>query len=892
MIWTRLFHRRKRMMDDLDQDIRDYIERETQDNIERGMAPDEARYAALRKFGNVTRIKEEAREVWSFVWLEQLWQDVRFALRTLAKNPGFTAVSMLTLAVGIGTNTAMFSVVNGVLLKPLPYPHPERLVDVSHSAPGIHVPHLGMSASMYFVYRQQNRTFEGIGVYSDDSVSVTGLAEPEHVRALEVTDGLLPILGVRPVLGRLFTRSDDSPGSPETVMLSYDYWQGAFGGDGSTLGKTIIVDSTPREIIGVLPRRFRFLDEPNPALILPIKPDRTQTTLGGFYFRGIAKLKPGITLAEANADVARMQPAVARSFPPPPRFSRQMYESSGIRPDLRPLREEVVGNVGKVLWLLMGGIGLVLLIACANVANLLLVRVEGRRHELAVRSALGASPRRLARQLLVESMALSLPSGGLGLAVAFGGLRILLAMAPSTLPRLAEIGLDSTVLLFALAASLVASILFGSVPILKYAGPGMGSRLRESGRSLSASRERHRVRSVLVIAQVGLAFVLLISSGLMIRTYRALVHVQPGFSAPPEGVQTFSAFISSTEVPKPEQAARIQEQILRKIEAIPGVSSAAISTSVPLDGNLGSEPLFVKDHPELQEKLPPIRWYNFVSPGYFNSVGAPLVAGRDFTWDDIYNKLPIVLISENLAREYWHRAAEAIGKQIRMGATDEWHEVVGVVGDIRDDGMNKPAPVEVHWPLVTTSFQGVPVLCPRGVSFVIRSPRAGSGNFIGEIQRAVWSVDPNLPLADIHTLAYFYRKSMARTSFTLVMLALAGSMALLLGAVGLYGVISSLVAQRTREIGIRVALGARKSDVLRLVVGESMLMALVGVGVGIAGALLLMRFMSGLLYGVQPADPLTFFVVSLVLTFVALLASYIPARRATKVDPMVALRYE
>jgi len=707
-----------------------------------------------------------------------------------------------------------------------------------------------------------------------------------------VTDGLLPILGVRPALGRLFTRSDDSPGSPETVMLSYDYWQGALGGAGSTLGKTIIVDSTPREIIGVLPRHFRFLDEPNPALILPIKPDRTQATLGGFYFRGIARLKPGITLAEANADVARMQPIVARNFPAPPRFSRQMYESSGIRPDLRLLREEVVGNVGKVLWLLMGGIGLVLLIACANVANLLLVRVEGRRQELAVRAALGASPFRITRQLLVESMALALPSGWMGLAVAFGGLRILVAMAPSALPRLAEIGLDSTVLLFALAASLVASVLFGSVPILKYAGAGMGSRLRESGRSLGASRERHRARSMLVIAQVGLAFVLLISSGLMIRSYRALVHAQPGFSAPPAGVQTFSVFISSTEAPNPEQVARIQEQILRKIEAVPGVSSAAISTSFPMDGNLGSEPLFVKDHPELQEKLPPIRWYNFVSPGYFHSVGAPLVAGRDFTWDDIYNKLPIVLLSENLAREYWHRPAEAIGKQIRMGATDEWHEVVGVVGDIHDDGMNKPPPLEVHWPLVTTSFQGVPVLCPRGVSFVIRSPRAGSGNLIGEIQRAVWSVDPNLPLADIRTLAYFYRKSMARTSFTLVMLALAGSMALLLGAIGLYGVISSLVAHRTREIGIRVALGARKSDVVRLVVGESMLMALVGVGVGIAGALLLTRFMAGLLYGVQPADPLTFFVVSLVLTFVALLASYIPARRASKVDPMVALRYE
>ena len=332
-------------------------------------------------------------------------------------------------------------------------------------------------------------------------------------------------------------------------------------------------------------------------------------------------------MAEANADVARMQPIVDSSFPPPPRFSRRMYESARIQPDLRPLRQELVGNVDEVLWLLMGGIGLVLLIACANVANLMLVRMEGRLQESAVRAALGASPFRITRQLLAESVALSLPSGLLGLAVAYGGLRVLLGMAPSTLPRLAEIGVDGTVLIFALGASAAASLLFGSAPILKYAGLRLGTRLRESGRSLSASRNRHRTRSVLVIAQVGLAFVLLMSCGLMIRTYRALVHSQPGFTAPPAEVQTFNVFISSTEVPRPEQVARIQEEILSKLEAIPGVSSAAVSMAVPMDGNLGFEMLFVKDHPESQQKLPPIRWFNFVSPGYFNAIGAPLVAG-------------------------------------------------------------------------------------------------------------------------------------------------------------------------------------------------------------------------------------------------------------------------
>jgi predicted permease len=823
-----------------------------------------------------------------------LWQDIRYGLRQLRRNPAFTAVAVITLALGIGANTAIFSIVNGILLKPLPYPHPDQLVVVSHNAPGIHETDLGMSASMYFVYRDQSRTFQEIGLYGNDSVNVTGLAEPQRVRALEVTDGLLPILGVRPILGRLFTRLDDQPSSPDTVMLTYSYWTSAFGDDRKLIGKTIEVDGTPREIVGVLPQRFRFLDEPNLALILPIKLDRAKTTLGNFG-EGIARLKPGVTLAEASVDVARMLPIVARSFPAPPRFSLEMYESTGLEPNLKPLKQEVIGNVGNVLWLLMGGIGIVLLIACANVANLLLVRAEGRRHEWAIRAALGASPGRIAGQLLLESFTLSILGGALGLAFAYGALQILIATAPSTLPRLDQIGIDGTVLLFVVGVSLLASLLFGSIPVPKYAGAGLGGKLSDAGRSRTATRERHQAQNLLVVVQVALALVLLISSGLMIRTFRVLLHAQPGFAAPPSEVQTFRViFPPGIDVKRPERALRIEQAILQKIRTIPGVASASISDWVPMEmeGRLFRDPVFIRDRTALG-KEPPSHVIEYTSPGTFSTVGVPLIAGRDFTWNDVYNKLLVAIVSENLAREYWRSPSKAIGKQIRMGATDEWHEIVGVVGDVHDDGINMPAPTEVYWPIVSASMWGHPVVdVSDGAAFVIRSARAGSETFMKEAQRAVRLVDPDLPLLDVFTLAHFYRQSMARTSFSLVMLATASGMALLLGAIGLYGVISYSVSQRTHDLGVRMALGAQKGDVLRLVMWQGTTLTLVGVAIGIAVALGVTRFLSSLLYGVKPTDPLTFVAVSLLLTGVALLACWIPARRAANVDPMVALRHE
>ncbi|HEX5413586.1 MAG TPA: ABC transporter permease [Terriglobia bacterium] len=823
-------------------------------------------------------------------FLETIGQDLRYGLRQLRRNPGSTVVAVLTLAVGIGASTAIFSVVDGVLLKPLPYPHPDRLVGVWQTAPGINITDLDASPGTYFIYREQSRTFEDIGIYQGDSVNVTGSAQPEHVQALDVTDGLLPLLGVSPKLGRSFTRADDLPGSPETVMLTYGYWMRKFGGDASVVGKAITLDGKPRQIIGVLPQEFQFLDRPGIALILPLKFDRAKMVLGQFSYQAIARLKPGVTLAQANADVARMIPIMLRSFPPPPGFSLKLFEDSRIGPNVRPLMQDVVGDVGKVLWVLMSGIGLVLLIACANVANLLLVRAEGREQEFSIRAALGASRGRIAAELMIESLVLALAGSLIGLGLAWGALRVLIAMAPTGLPRLNEIGIDGTVVLFALAISVVASLFFGSVPVLKYTGARLVTRLRDGGRSMSQSRERHRARNTLAIAQVALALVLLISSGLMIRTFLPLTRVNPGFTDPAT-LQTLRLGISENDVKDPEQVVHRQEEILRKIEAIPGVSSAAISRSVPMDGNHWSDPVFAKDRTYTSEKLP-LRVFEFVAPGYFTTFGTPFLAGRDFTWSDLYDRHPVAIVSETLAREYWHDPSSALDKQIRVSTKDDWREVVGVVEDVRDEGIDKDATSLVYWPLLMDHFEGDEVSVRRDVAVSIRSPRAGSQSLIGEIRRAVWSVDSNLPLAEVHTLEYYCQRSIARTSFTLVMLGLAGSMALLLGIIGLYAVMSYSVSQRTHEVGIRMALGAEKRDVLGMIVGQGLRLALLGVMVGIAGALALTRFLSSLLYGVKPTDPLTYAAFSLILISVALAACFIPACRAAKVDPMVALRYE
>ena len=812
-------------------------------------------------------------------------------LRRLTRTPLFTAVTLITLAIGVGANTAIFSVIEGILLKPLPYPHSENLVAVRLTAPGMNLYKVPLAPSTYFVLREQGRVFEDIGLYDPILANVTGATEPERVQALRMTDGVLPILGVRPMLGRGFTRSDDSPTGTEVVILGYGYWRRKFGADQSVIGRTITVYGKSEEIIGVLPADFRFLDQPDPALILPFKLDRAKTFLGNYSFQGVARLKAGTTLADAGTDVARVLPLVLHNFGPPPGFSLALFEQAHFAPNLHSLKQDVVGDIASVLWILMGGLALVLLIACANIANLLLVRAESRQQELAVRAALGASRRRLAGEMLFESLILGLLGGVLGLVFAGFALRALIAMAPTGLPRLNEIGLDGPVLLFTFGISVIASLLFGSIPVLKFSGMRLQTGLREGGRSASVSRERHRARNSLVVLQVSLALVLMIASGLMIRSFRAMTHVDPGFSAPAE-VQTFHVMIPDAEIPDPEHVVRTEEVVLRNLAALPGVSSAGISTSIPMDEGGWMDPIHVKDRSDSEVAAPPIRQFKFVSPGYFKTIGVPLIAGRDLTWSDAYEKLPVAIVSENLAREYWHDAFNALGKQIRGANTDDWREIVGVVGDVRQNGIDEAVPSIVYWPLLLAHFDGNPVQVSRGIAFTLRTQRAGSDGLMSDVRRAVWSVDANLPLAAVHTLDYYYRKSMARTSFTLVMLALAGGMALLLGIVGLYGVVAYSVSQRRREMGVRMALGARRGELVGMFVRHALTLTAVGVGLGLAAALALMRLMSSLLFGVTPVDPVTYGVVALALIATAAFSSYLPARRAATVNPVETLRAE
>jgi predicted permease len=812
-------------------------------------------------------------------------------MRRFSRTPGFTAVTLATLAIGVGATTAIFSVVDGVLIKPLPYPHPEQLIGIWHAAPGLGIPELQMAPFLYFIDREQSTTLQDIGVYNDDSMTLTGLGDPERLDGMDVTSHTLPILGVQPVAGRLFSDADDTAGAPETVILSYAYWHKRFGGDTSAIGRVITLDGRPRQIIGVLPRSFRFLNNSDLSFMAPMQWDRSKIKLGNFSYYGLARMKPGVTLAQAQADMKRLIPIAVRSFPAPEGYSASIFESAGLAPNLRMLKQDVVGSIGNVLWVLLGSIAMVLMIACANVANLLLVRVEGRRQELAIRAALGANWKRIASDLMLESLALGVLGATLGLALADVALRLLVAAAPTGLPRLDEIGINGTVLLFAFALALVTSAAIGALPVLKYAGSRVNLTLREGGRGQSQSREQHRARNVLVVVQIAMALVLLICSGLMIRTFQALTHVDPGFSLP-NTLQTFQLYIPETQAKGAEQTMRIEQAIRDRIATLPGVKSVAFGTALPMSGSNNNDVLYAQDQVYSQGTLPPVRRFKFYSPGMFATLGTRIVIGRDFNWNDLYQKKPVAVISENMAREMWHEPSAALGKRIRVATTDEWREIVGVVSDSHDNGVDQAAPATVYWPALTGHFEGDSERIQRYIAVAIRSDRAGSSAFMKEVQQAVWSADSDLPLADVHTLGYYYTRSMARTSFTLVMLSVAGGMALLLGVVGIYGVISYSVAQRTREIGIRMALGAQRQAITQMFVRNGLLLTGVGVVIGLATSFGVMRFLSSLLFGVNPIDPVTYGTITLLIVAIAWIACYLPSRRASAVDPMDALRSE
>ena len=876
-----------------DKEIADEVESffaETKADFEtRGLTGPEAARAARLKIGSSTALREEVR---SYGWesiLDDALRDLKYGLRRLRRSPGFTIASIGTLALGLGAASAIFSVTNCVLLKPLPYPHPEQLVAVWMTAPGVKIADLNMAPSVYFTMCDEQRAFQAVSIFATGRTTV-GKIQPEEVQAVFASHELLPILGITPQLGRLFAAADDDPKGTRTAMLSDGYWRSHFGSDSSVLGRHLLIEGNPVSIIGVLPPSFEFMDQKT-DLLIPMRFDRAKTNLGVFSFRGVGRLKRGVTLKQAGADLARILPLVMERFPPPAGYTLKMYEDARIAPNLRPLKDDVIGDIGNTLWMLMATVGIVLLIACANVANLLLVRTEARHQELAVRAALGADAARIARELLFESILLGIIAGTVGLALCRAALTLLTVSDLVHLPRAGNIRIDGWVLLFTFLVSVGVSAAFGLIPVLRYVRPRLEKALRSGGRSLSHSKDRQRVRGFLVVLQVALALLLLVTSGLMIRTFRNLHNVDPGFRGADE-IETVRIGIPDEQVKEPERVMRMEQSMLDKISSINGVVSASIISSLPMAGGESNDPVYAADRTYREGTIAPLRRFKSIAPGYFKTMGQRILAGRDLTWTDIYNGGEVAIVSGNTAREIWGTPDAAVGKRIRTNKRDDWREVIGVVADEHADGVDKPAPTIVYWSLLTKNFEGAALDVQRYVSFAIRTPRAGSISLRNEIQKALWGVDSQLPIARMDTLQSFYERSLGRTSFTLLLLGIAGGMALLLGLVGIYGVISYSVSQHTREIGIRLALGAPIAQVTTAFVCSGLILSAIGCGCGLAAALLFAPLMKSVLFSVSPSDPLTYALTSGGLTIAAGLASYLPARRATKVDPVEALRAE
>jgi predicted permease len=827
--------------------------------------------------------------------LSDVLRDAAHGLRVLRKSPGFTLVAVLTLALGIGATTAIFTLVHAVVLSPLSFNESDRLIDIGHTAPSRGTQDAGQCAAWHLTYEDENRVFTDIGMYLRRGrlSAVTGNGDPEAVRAMLVTSGVFRALRVQAALGRIFTREDDNPDAPPVVILSHGYWQSRFGGDRDVIGKTLQVDGGTREIVGVMPPVLRGLGA-EPALFMLMRFRRENLFVGNIGFDSVARLRDGVTMEEAEADLTRMLPMAWEKFPGGPVASSSRPEDYSVV--LQPLKDDLVGSAANILWVLMGGVGLILLIACANVANLFLVRAEGKETEMAVRTAMGASSRRIGWEYLKESLLLGLVGGVAGLALAQIGLHVLKTLGPTRLPRLEEVTLSPTVLLFALCVSIGTGLFFGVFPILRHRRKSVVDALKQGGHSGTSGSDRHRAQNSLAVTQLALALVLLVASGLMLRSFQSIWATDPGFQNP-EGVLAFRVRIPPQEIQNAADMAKAHELITRRLADLPGVTSAGLGQGIPMDGSGNVNPFYVDGVTLDSDGPPPIRRHKWIGEGYFETLQIPLLVGRTFTWQDVESRFPGAILSESLAKEYFGSAQAALGQRVAARPDPpRWHEVVGVVADVRDDGMGSTPLLEVYWPQVTLAFwEGNPLdqlATWRTMGYAVRSDRVGTSGFLEEVRNVVWSVNPNLPLTGVQTLTALMEQSTARTSFTMILLAIAAGVALVLGVVGVYGVISYAVSLRSREIGMRMALGARDGDVKKMVLKQGLLLSGIGVTIGLGLAFGLTRLMSGLLFGVRAADPLTYGVVAAGLIGVALTASYLPARRAASLDPIAVLRAE
>jgi putative ABC transport system permease protein len=813
--------------------------------------------------------------------MDTLLQDLRFSLRMLAKKPGFTVMAVVMLALGIGANTAIFSVVNAVLLRPLPYRSPDRLVLVKENLPKLGWSLLSASPAEFLDYKEGNEVLSEIAAFRDLSVNLTGQGEPLRIQAARVSSTLFPMLGVHPLYGRVFSPEEDQVGGNKVIILEYGLWQRHFGSDSAIIGKAVKLDDQPYTVVGVMPPRFQFpytwtsfADRAELWIPLALTEGEKKNRAGSFDYGVIGRLKPAVTLPQAQANI---EAVAARAHEQHPEIYRGNVE---VTTTVVSLEQDVVKSSRTLLLILLGAVGMVLAIACANIANLLLARAATRQKEIAIRSAMGASTFRLVRQLLTESIILSVIGGASGLLLAAWAVDLIVKFGPENVPRLEEVGLDPVALGFTMIVSLLTGTLFGLAPAIQSSRLNINETLKEAGGRASRGREGKRLRGLLVIFETASALVLLVGAGLLINSFVRILKVPPGFE--PEGVVIARTAMPQTRYPKVDSSKAVYKQALEKISALPGVQAVSVASNLPLTGEwtIG---FLVEGRGEDQ-------YYNanntWVSNDYFRAMGIPLRTGRAFTDEDREDASPVIVINETMARSFWPDG-DAIGKRIKWGGwgDGEWLSVVGIAADVKISSLESESTPAVYMSI----FQ-----IPRARTNVIYVARTAgdAASLTSDMRREISAVDQELPVYDIRTMKQVVAESLSERRFAMMVLLLFAAAALLLAAIGLYGVMSYSVTRRRHEIGIRMALGARQRDVLKLVVGQGMTLALAGVAVGLLASFALTRLMSSLLYGVGATDPVTFAGIALILTGVALGASFVPARRATKVDPMTAIRYE
>jgi putative ABC transport system permease protein len=809
-------------------------------------------------------------------------QDLRYALRQLRKSPGFTAVAIITLALGIGANTAIFSVVNGVLLRPLGFKDAKRLVNVYHVPPPKSFPGMtrfSVSAANFLDWEKQNHVFDRMAIYTYRSFDITGGDKPEQVDACAASSGFFATLGVQPMLGRVFSPEEDQPGRSHVVVLSHRLWQERFGANPDIVGRNINLDGTSYLVAGVMPPSLRLPDFAQ--MWTPMAwTDQERAVRGEHHYGVIARLKPGVELKQAQAEMDTISDRLQQLYP---------EDDTGWGAVVVPLHDDLVSDVRPALLVLLGAVAFVLLIACVNVANLALAKTFSRQKEIAIRTALGATSARVLRQILTESVLLALAGGALGLTYAHFGVRLIVAFLADKLPHSIDIALNWQVLLFTAVASVVTGIVAGVLPALRLTRGNANEALKQGLGRTDADSGGHRTRSILVVSEVALSLVLLIGAGLMIRSFQKLRSVDPGFDS--RGVLTMTAMISHAKFPLPSQEIGFFEQVLQRVRALPGVESAGVIDDIPLDDGGSHQPIAIEGRPAVPMSEQPEVDVRLISPGYMSALHIPILRGRDLNDTDIAGTPAAILISESMARQFWP-GENPLGKRLTLTFfPDAAREVVGVVGDVKIDSLDqtRPSPT-LYWPLdqvsvPTTGWSSAPM------TLVVRSA-SGSSGMVSAVSNAVHEVDREIPLRDTLAMDELVANSVSQQRFNMLLLGVFAGLALLLAAVGIYSVLSYSVKRSVREIGIRLALGAQLGDVLRRVVFEGMKPTLLGVALGTAGALALGRVLSSLIYGVRPTDPVTFLAVAVLLAAVALLASILPAYRATKVDPIVALRYE